>query len=103
MKGYLGEFDVDLAKTKYWLWGKEEWAIFWIGMYGQIDGDHHKLWVIDQVMRILQGTKVIVSEARWENGHKEYRFVLTDSPSKVYENFVDQYEKEDDWDTGIAP
>lgn len=25
--------------------------------YGQIDGDHHKAWVIDQIIRILTGNK----------------------------------------------
>ena len=25
--------------------------------YGQIDGDHHKLWVIDQMLRALLGDK----------------------------------------------
>lgn len=25
--------------------------------YGQIDGDHHKTWVIDQIVRILTGDK----------------------------------------------
>jgi len=43
--------------------------------YGQIDGGHHKMWVIDQMVRILAGDK-----------YKE----LTTEPG---------YE----WDTGIAP
>ena len=51
--------------------------------YSQIDGGHHKLWVIDQVVRTLTGDK--------------------------YEEFVKFYEHDDvldedyDWDTGIAP
>lgn len=51
--------------------------------YAQIDGGHHKMWVIDQMVRKLTGNN--------------------------YEEWVDNYEydeeteKEYDWDTGIAP
>ena len=51
--------------------------------YGQIDGDHHKAWVIDQVSRILLDDKY-------------------DAFIKMYE-----YDEEEDeiyeWDVGIAP
>ena len=29
------------------------WALDLALRYGQIDGDHHKAWVIDQVVRLL--------------------------------------------------
>lgn len=46
--------------------------------YGRIDGDHHKMWVIDQMVRALMG---------------EY-----------YETWVAQNSDEDHpWDGGIAP
>lgn len=51
--------------------------------YGGIDGDHHKAWVIDQMVRILSGEKYdnIVKEACCgEDGPKTYS-----------------------WDVGIAP
>jgi hypothetical protein len=51
--------------------------------FGGIDGDHHKAWVIDQMIRILAREKYddIVREARaGEDGPETY-----------------------DWDTGIAP
>lgn len=51
--------------------------------YGQIDGDHHKTWVIDQMVRVL---------------------------ADDYDKFVKEYEEEDEngeklyiWDCGIAP
>ena len=53
--------------------------------YGQIDGDHHKTWVIDQMVRELCGTE------------------------EEYKKWVDLYEApvgyEDyyKWDVGIAP
>jgi hypothetical protein len=43
--------------------------------YGTIDGDHHKAWVIDQMVRALCGTELY---AEWVKAHP-------------------------DWDEGIAP
>ncbi len=48
--------------------------------YGQIDGDHHKTWVIDQMLRLLAG----------EEGYGELRRLY--EKDGVYE-----------WDEGIAP
>lgn len=53
--------------------------------YGQIDGDHHKMWVIDQMVRIIFGDK------------------------EKYKEWVNEYEKTDEygdkysWEIGIAP
>lgn len=52
--------------------------------YGQIDGDHHKTWVIDQIVRIL-------------TGEKYNEFV------KEYETDEETGEKEWTWKNGIAP
>ena len=51
--------------------------------YAQYDGSHHKMWVIDQMVRVLLG-------------ETEYR------------NFIDAYQTPDGedyytWDMGIAP
>lgn len=51
--------------------------------YGSFDGEHHKMWVIDQMVRALTGKDydALVAEARkGEEGPYTY-----------------------DWDTGIAP
>lgn len=51
--------------------------------YGQIDGDHHKLWVIDQMVRMLTGAdydKIIADYEKGEDGPHTY-----------------------EWDIGIAP
>lgn len=47
--------------------------------YGQIDGAHHKTWVIDQAVRLLAGS--------------------------YYDELIEAYENdgEYDWDVGIAP
>ena len=84
MQGYLGEFPVDIEKhdvfSKY---TSVDWAMLFIEMYGGIDGAHHKNWVLDQVSRVLKGTPVIVTLAKWGNGECEYRHTLGE-PSKAY-------------------
>lgn len=51
--------------------------------YGGIDGEHHKTWVIDQMVRALTGTDY----ANWVQ------------ESKVGEDGPNTYT----WDEGIAP
>ncbi len=51
--------------------------------YGGIDGDHHKMWVIDQMVRVLTGDA-------YDTWVKEY---------KDGEDGPDTYE----WSEGIAP
>ena len=48
-------------------------------MMGQVDGSHHKVWVIDQMVRLITGEQ--------------------------YEKFVELYENNGEykWETGIAP
>lgn len=53
--------------------------------YGQIDGSHHRVWVIDQMVRVLCG-----SDEEYNKWVNEYE--------KPFES-GDYYE----WDTGIAP
>ena len=62
---------------------KEALSLAW--QYGQIDGDWHKTWVIDQMVRALCGS------------HEKYIEWV-----KTYETPLgaEEYYK---WDTGIAP
>ena len=65
--------------------------------YGQIDSAHHRLWVIDQMVRALLGCEF----------SEENNFCV--SESEKYKNFVKMYESEDcepgdyKWDVGIPP
>lgn len=51
--------------------------------YGQIDGGHHKMWVIDQIVRIL-------TKDKYNEWIKNY--VYDEETGDIY-----------DWDKGIAP
>jgi hypothetical protein len=108
MNNYLGEFDVDILSTRFADYKHADWVLEYLVTYGQIDGEHHKQWVIDQCCRILKGTPVIVKEARWENGHSKLCF-HTGEPSKEYLSFVKQMKDGIDgpdtysYDEGIAP
>jgi len=113
MAKYLGEFEVDIKNTPYAKYSKVDWAMKYNFNYGGIDGSHHKTWVLDQMSRILKGTPVIVTLAKWDDGKEELRF-NTGEPSKAYLKWVKKYkgkyiESEDytgyeyNYDEGIAP
>lgn len=53
--------------------------------YGQIDGSHHKMWVIDQMVRALCG-----SEKEYVKWIETYEEMLDDGNYYV-------------WDKGVAP
>lgn len=109
---YLHTKNVDIKKTPYADYDKCDWMMYFIERYGQIDGDHHKSWVLDQVARIHNNVKVIVKLAQWkkEDGsiHSEYR-VWLDEPTQEYLNWVvEMKDGEDGPETytyyeGIAP
>ena len=109
MRKYLGETLLDIHTTEYAMYSPQDWSILWIEKYGQYDGGHHKQWVLDQVVRILKGTKIKIKLAKWDDGTEEFRFSL-DEPTEKYNDWV-EYMKgpvEDgeftyDYDEGIAP
>lgn len=76
--------DLLQATTKEELKDRINKALDMIFRYGQIDGDHHKAWLIDQVVRNLLGDK--------------YEEFVT-----LYEVDEDSGEKEYEWNEGIAP
>lgn len=107
---YLGSTVVNAQESPFKDFQKEDWALYYIEQYGQIDGAHHKQWVLDQITRILLGTPVIVKLAKWEDGEEEFR-AETDEPSHEYLDWVngalgDTFEdgsREYSYDEGIAP
>lgn len=102
MEGYLGEFPPDAAtEAECSARTPSDWAMLWIHLYGGIDGDHHKAWVIDQIARILLGTPVVVTVAHWSVGHRERRFRLGE-PSPQYVAMVGTMHQYG-WDVGVAP
>lgn len=64
--------------------------------YGQTDGEHHKTWAIDQVVRILCGCYYDREVGECMSQTKEYRQWIDDY---CYVNGEQEYE----WDCGIAP
>ena len=89
------------------LQAKIEKALGLAVQYGGIDGDHHKRWVIDQMVRTLTGCPTVQQEGTDVNG-KKYTYDAL-SESEEYKELVRKAkEGEDgpetyDWDTGIAP
>ena len=106
---FLGEKIIPLSKTPYADYTPVDWAMEYVGRYGGIDGAHHKTWVLDQVARILKGTRVVVKVASWKFGAVnkiEWRFE-TGKPSKKYLKWVEAIKNVDgeeyDYDEGLAP
>lgn len=82
MDGYLGYFDPP-EDHPYINLTPKDWAMKFIERYGQIDGSHHKQWVLDQVARILLGTPVTVKVAKWKNAEQVDRPDVYDSYAYV--------------------
>ena len=107
--GYMGETIVDVKDTEYKKYTKTDWVLLWIEMYN-VDGAHHKDWLLDQIARIMTGSRIIVSVAKWESNGKistEDRFVL-EEPTKKYHEWIksitlDEDGEEYDYDCGGAP
>lgn len=80
-------------------------AIDYAVLYGGIDGDHHKAWVIDQMVRALTGCPMVEAEAVDSNG-QPYTYE-TQGESEAYRQLVaDACQGEDGpgtWSVGIAP
>jgi hypothetical protein len=71
-------------------------------LYGGIDGSHHKMWVIDQMVRALTDCPLITKN---EEGYEWQEYGISDTYVEwvrqfcIGEDGADTY----DWDTGIAP
>ena len=109
-KTYLGETPVNMRQHfTYSRYTPTDWALYFIEQYGQIDGGHHKQWVIDQIARILKGTPIVGVVVSWSDGSIEYRF-STGDPSTQYKAWVREMlgeeidgEFEYNYDEGIVP
>lgn len=73
-------------------------ALIFAANYGDTDGSHHKMWVIDQMVRALTGSPIITRKfVNYKGQPCEFE---TFGESDEYRAFTDQYE---DWDVGKAP
>ena len=82
-------------------------ALDFANCYGGIDGDHHKMWVIDQMVRALTGCPMIkLSGTDARDQPYEYEGQGT---NQEYAEFVrDHCDGEDGpqtytWDVGVPP
>lgn len=82
--------------------------------YAQIDGSHHKMWVIDQMLKALCGSPLLVENATDYKGQPySYQYQAN---SIEYDEFINEYRGEltedamwgeptyeYEWDDGCAP
>ncbi len=111
MAKFLGKEIINPQDTEEFKdYGKSDWALYFIERFGQIEGGHHKAYVLDQVARVLKGCEVEVSIARWDSGEWEYRVCLKEEETQEYLDWVEEMKCPDengqyeyDYDKGIAP
>jgi len=104
MEGYMGQFPVDQTTHPDF---KDKTPVDWakeIIVDGLLtDGVDHKQWALNQALMVLTGTPMVVEEARWENGTKEFRH-WTGEPSEGYHSLLAELEAQDySFDPGIPP
>lgn len=74
---------------------------------GQVDGSHHKAWVIDQMVRALTDCPDVVKEGVDSRG-ATYSYTVQ-GESEEYQHWVKTYRNGEDgpdtyeWDEGIVP
>ena len=59
--------------------------MYFITVYGQLEGSHIKATVIDDVARILTGCPIEVSYHTWETGESEYRVTVNQMSDEYIE------------------
>lgn len=111
MAKYLGEREIEAAHAAapYNDFNAADWAMYFVGVYGQIDGDHHKAWVLDAVARCLNDAPITIKLAEWDDGTQEYRISVGTCPT--YEEWVktmrgaedEEGEFEYDYNEGVPP
>ena len=89
------------------LQGRIDKALALAVKYGGIDEDHHKTWVIDQMVRALTGCPTVQQEGTDTHGKKYICNALGES--EEYRELVRRARGGEDgpetydWNTGIAP
>lgn len=86
---------------------KIEKALEYAAKYGMIEGDHHREWIIDQMVRALTGCPMVTLRSMDAYG-KPYKYE-NQGMSEAYREFVKKYSDGEDgpetyrWGIGIAP
>ena len=70
--------------------------------FGMEDGDHHKMWVIDQMVRILTGCPTVERTSRFPDVNGNTYTYQGLGESDAYREFVARG-RGGEWDEGIAP
>jgi hypothetical protein len=87
--------------------GRIEKAIDFAVRYGGIDGGHHKMWVIDQMVRALTGCPMVEREAKDYKGDP-YTYEDQGESREYLDLVADACDGEDgpntySWDEGTPP
>lgn len=110
MKTYLGETPLKIEDSPFKDFTPEKWALHFIQLYGGIDGSHHKDWVLDRVVRVLNGCVPRLFLAKWSDGTEHVRFYIDDEDlTEEYLEWVRKCKDGEDgpdtysYEVGVAP
>lgn len=70
--------------------------------YGMDDGSHHKMWVIDQMVRALTDCPIVTLRSKFPDAYGNYYDYEGPGESEEYRRFV-AGSAWGEWDEGIAP
>ena len=82
-------------------------ALDFVAEYGLIEGEEHRKWVLDQVVRVLTGCPA--TKQVFVDSEDRERIVRSLGESEAYQEFVVQQVVSDEgvpilmWDTGVEP
>jgi hypothetical protein len=95
---------VDIKDSPFRKFKKEDWCLYFIERYGQIQGAHHKQWVLDCVARILNDCEIEIEKATFDDYQPEFRVSVIGETTK-YLGWVEETKCGGiySYDEGIAP
>ncbi len=77
-----------------------ERALEYAAQYGTTDGEHHKAWVIDQMVRALTGCPMTELTSKFPDAHGNAYTYTGQGESGAYREFL---AVSPSWEEGIAP
>lgn len=102
MAKYLGEHILKQEETEIFKdFSKADWARYFIEEWGLFDAPGNKEWLLDQTLRILYGTPVIIKLAIWDDGYSEYRVTTSKDVPEEYKRW--RINAGEEYNEGRAP
>ncbi len=98
---------VDIKNTPFADYKQQDWVLYFIERFGQYSGDHHKTWVLDQIVRILKNCPIEITVIRIDDDTNNYSIrmpIVSEEYVEWANNMkIDDSGDEVEYDPGVAP